>query len=158
MAMTRRKPQRWSDKQLAMNGKKMTARAWCRELGLRKGVVYDRLRAGATAEEALRPTPDRTLHTLTAHGRTQSISAWARELGVSIELITTRLGRGDSDEEALREKWMPAQYTYQGVTGTAAQLARKFKKNPQLVCYRVGQGMDIKDAIELPRWFDRNRS
>lgn len=70
----------------------------------------------------------------TYKGKTQSLKLWCKELGVSYKTATTRYYRGHTLEECLnlvtyKNNRDGKKYTVNGVSGTVAELSRKFNKN-----------------------------
>jgi len=85
---------------LTYNGESLLISQWTRKLGLPKGTILRRLRAGWSVEHALSPDV-RQERFLTLHGRTQSFAAWCRELRMGPKTLEHRLETGWSVERAL---------------------------------------------------------
>lgn len=104
MANTRR------NRMLTAFGETLHMQEWCRRMGIKQQLLWDRLSTGWPIEKALTTptgaikggTVDRFL--VTHNGREQTLREWARDLGVTRKLLHTRLKRGWSVERAFTQK------------------------------------------------------
>lgn len=91
-------------------GETLHMQEWCRRMGIKQQLLWDRLSTGWPIEKALTTptgaikggTVDRFL--VTHNGREQTLREWARDLGVTRKLLHTRLKRGWSVERAFTQK------------------------------------------------------
>jgi hypothetical protein len=102
---------------VTLDGRTQTLTQWAAELGVPWTVVFNRVSAGWSVEEALTAPVDsarsvaaaeswdrgrkRGPHLITADGRTQSMSEWAREVGVRPQVIRNRIKAGWPEEVAV---------------------------------------------------------
>lgn len=81
-------------------GKSQCAAAWAEELGIRVGTIVERVRAGCSGEEALRP-PAASLR-YEFKGESKTLWEWSKAVGLRYHLIWQRIvKRGWTVERAL---------------------------------------------------------
>ncbi len=82
-----------ANRRIEFNGKNLTSRQWDRELGLREGVLSDRLNTlGWDLERAMtEPVGASHAHTLTYNDETHTVSEWASILGLSFSSLWKRI-------------------------------------------------------------------
>lgn len=84
-------------------------------------------------------------------GVKKSADEWCREYSVSKTTVKNRISGGLSVKEALNIKRTPV-YTAFGITGTVAELSKRFDILPATVNYRLKyRGMTIEEALTAPK-------
>jgi hypothetical protein len=94
-SMTEQGNNRRNNHILEYRGKSQTVAQWSRELGIRIGTIFNRLRLGWTVEDALRTPVKQTerMKSIAFQGKEQPLSAWSMELGIKLSILRDRLGK-----------------------------------------------------------------
>lgn len=99
-----------NNRRLTHDGRTQTIAQWARELGLKQGMIVDRLRLGWSTEKTLATPPIRNAtgfqlsvkpRYLTHAGETLRQAEWCRRTGLSPQIIAYRLAHGWTVEKTL---------------------------------------------------------
>lgn len=88
-------------------------------------------------------------------GEKHTIGDWCAIYGKTVYYVKTQMKNGVSIEVALKypasERPCEKKYTVNGFTGTKKELCKQFGISQQLLSYRLSNGMEIDQALTLPK-------
>lgn len=128
-----------------------------KELNLDYKLIIGRIHRGWSLEKAIETPINKNKKIIKHKNKEYSIKELSNKTNLSYKCIQNRLSQGWSIEKILETpniKESYNHYTYNGITGTAQEIARKLGKNPSLIKTRINQGWSIKDAIEKPKKYN----
>jgi hypothetical protein len=88
-------------------------------------------------------------------GEKHTLGDWCAIYGKTVYYVKKQMKNGVSIEVALKsptsERPCEKKYTVNGFTGTKEELCKQFGISKQLLSYRLSNGMEIDQALTLPK-------